>query len=139
MLVIHENVIPMVKVDPGVGLFKSRILSSGGNSADKATPPPIPQPQHHKYSSDPAFSQVVRDMPYFVLARQILSSGPNGNVNWTIARADAAQAVRLVIEALTSAANNFAIIASTEEPSSKYSNAIASVKQVKSIELFVTK
>ena len=124
----------MVKVDPSVGLFKSRIFSSGGNSVDTATPPPIPQPQHHKYSSDPAFSQVVRDMPYFVLAQQIVSSGPDGGINWTIARADAAQAVHLVDEALTSAAKNFATIASTEEPSVKYRNAITAVKQVKSTE-----
>ena len=135
MLNIHENVIPMVKVDPGVGLFKSRIFRSGGNGADKATPPPVPQPQNHKYSSDPAYSQIVRDMPYFVLAQQILSSGPNGNFNWTIARADDAQAVRLVNVALTSAEKNFATIASTEEPSVKYSKALTAAKQVETHEL----
>ncbi|KAK5654684.1 hypothetical protein OQA88_7008 [Cercophora sp. LCS_1] len=106
------------------------------NGPDGPQGVPQPQPQTTaQFVSDPAFSQVKRDLPLLNLLKDVLFSGDEGGVNWEKAmkkdpKADPKKAVPFINflhNTLGTSATNFKSLAGNGKPSFEYTAVLTEV------------
>lgn len=77
------DVTPMTRAQNATGLFDDILQPPKGNASE----PPLQMGPLPVYSSDPAYANLQKDLPYLILLWSFAISGKNGGPDWAALRA----------------------------------------------------
>lgn len=142
--VLVDRMNPLKKVKAGadiVGGFlhpKKEGTESAPEGKEAISPPQTPAQQNVRpqESTDPAYSQVIKDLMYLNTLNVILTSGPEGDIDWEKARGgssdpDKTSSVSFVQTLLSDAKESFATMATAKAPSKTYMSVLSVSEKVR--------